>query len=331
MLNWDEVIGHQQTVDMLKTMLTTGNIPHALLFAGPAGVGKSLTAQVLAAGILCGSDRGRPCGQCQSCQLFSRGAHPDFVLVRPDGANIKIDQIRLLQHFAALSPACGQGRVSLIEDAELMTVQAANSLLKLLEEPPAGFVFVLVAGASKPLLPTILSRCRRVPFYPLPTAVLEQALIRQGYAPENAAVAARLSGGRMGKAHHLLADEGLAPRALAIDLLNCLRNRNRMAVWEQTARLESIETKELIIVLEFALYLIRDVLLIAGSYEEQLLYNRDLMPQLTGWAEIWPEAWSMAALAAVRETIRAVGSNANTRLALEELFIKLKDLSNEGD
>lgn len=104
MLNWDEIIGHQQVVAMVKAMLSSGNLPHALLFTGPLGVGKSLIAQILAAGILCGSDYDKPCGHCQSCMQFNRGAHPDFILVRPDGANIKIDQIRSAAKILRLYP-----------------------------------------------------------------------------------------------------------------------------------------------------------------------------------------------------------------------------------
>ncbi len=330
-MNWDEVIGHQDAVAVLKAMLSTGNIPHALLLTGPAGIGKSLAARLVAAGILCSASGDKPCGHCPSCLLHSRGAHPDFTHVAPEGATIKIDQIRALQHFAALAPAASSGRVCLIEDAELMTVQAANSLLKLLEEPPSGFVFILVAGTAKPLLPTILSRCRKTQFYPLPATLLEKALVEKGYPPEAAAVAARLSGGRMGKALGLLAPDGLVLRDMAVSLLNSFENQDMTAVWEQTAKLDSLESKAIVTVLEFFLYLLRDVMLVAGGYKELLIYNIDLRTQLAGWASAWPEKRCMAALTAVKHTIRAIGSNANTRLALEELLIKLKDSPEKGE
>lgn len=331
LMNWDDVIGHQDAVRVLKAMITSGSIPHALLLTGPSGIGKGLIASIMAAGILCSASDAKPCGHCASCLMYSRGAHPDFTLVSPEGAAIKIHQIRELQHFAALAPAVSSGRVCLIEDAELMTVQAANSLLKLLEEPPSGFVFILVAGMAKPLLPTILSRCRKTQFHPLPVSLLEQALVRQGYSLEMAQVAARLSGGRMGKALSLLGPDGLAFRDMAAGLLISLESRDMMAVWEQTAKLDSLETTAIITVLEFFLYLLRDVMLMAGGYSEQLLYNIDMKPQLAQWASAWPEERSIAAMSAVKNTIRVIGSNANTRLALEELLIKLKDLPEKGE
>lgn len=330
-MQWNNVIGQPNAVSLCKAMLSSGKLPHALLFTGPAGIGKSLTAKLLAGGILCTDNHGKPCGQCQSCLLYDRSAHPDFTLIRPDGATIKIDQIRAVQHFASLAPSISPGRVCLIEDAELMTVQAANSLLKLLEEPPPGFVFILVAGTLKPLLPTILSRCRQIRFYPLPVGELEQALGNRGFNPEAATVAARLSGGRMGKALTLMEPQGLAAREMAVQLFDSLQNRDMTAIWDQAAKLDSLETKELLNMLDFFLYLLRDVLLVAGGYSEQLIYNIDLGQQLARWASEWPEGRGLAAINTVKDTIRAIGGNANTRLAIEELLIKLRDISGKGD
>lgn len=328
---WDNIIGQPNAVNLCRAMLSNGKLPHALLFTGPAGIGKSLTAQILAGGVLCTESHSKPCGHCQSCLQYERQAHPDFTLIRPEGAAIKIDQIRAVQRFAALAPSVSSGRVCLIEDAELMTVQAANSLLKLLEEPPPGFVFILVAGTLKPMLPTVLSRCRQIRFYPLPVTELEQALVNKGFSPEMAAVAARLSGGRMGKALNLLEPEGLAIRDTAVQLFDSLQNRDMAAVWEQATKLDSLETKELVNVLDFFLYLFRDVLLLSGGYSELLVYNTDLRQQLVSWASEWPESRSLAAMTAVKNTIRAIGSNANTRLAIEELLINLRDMPEKGD
>lgn len=329
-MNWDEVVGQQGAVDIVKAMLATGRIPHALLFSGPSGIGKALTAKLAAAGILCSAGGDKPCGCCQSCLLFSRGAHPDFIQVVPDGATIKIDQIRMLKSFAALTPSVGEARVCLIEDAEVMTVQAANSILKLLEEPPNGLVFILTAGTGKPLLPTILSRCRKVSFCLLPAAALEQALVRKGYAADTAAVVAHLSGGRMGKAIALLAPDGLEFRDMALALLRDIQQQDMAAVWSQSSKLSSLAAKDLINVLEFFSYLLRDLLVVAGRYGEQLLYNIDLAQELADLVADWPESRSMAAVTAVKNTMRAIDGNANSRLALEDLLINLKDWQEKG-
>ncbi|QDR83262.1 holB: DNA polymerase III, delta' subunit [Sporomusa termitida] len=314
-------------MSIIRAMLLADKVPHALLFTGPAGVGKSLAATLLAAGILCGGTGAKPCGVCQACLVFNRSAHPDFVLVRPDGRAIKIDQIRRLQHFAALTPAMGLRRVCLIEEAELMTVQAANSLLKLLEEPPPGFVFILVAGIAQPLLPTILSRCQKIQFQPLASSLLAQTLIARGYVPAAAKVAARLSGGRMGAALELLAPEGLMNRNKAIELLDSLREKRLAAVWERALTLDSLDTKEVVGILEFLVYLLRDIVLVAGRHSEHLIYNTDCMAQLKDWAGHWPEKQNILAIRAVKDTIRAIHGNANTRLAIEALLLHLQDLT----
>lgn len=316
---------------IIRAMLLADTVPHALLFTGPAGIGKSLAGNLLAAGILCGGTGAKPCGVCQACRLFGRSAHPDFALVRPDGRAIKIDQIRTLQHFAAFTPALGLRRVCLIEDAELMTVQAANSLLKLLEEPPAGFVFILVAGIAQPLLPTILSRCQKLSFQPLAAGLLAQALAAKGYVPEAANVAARLSGGRMGTALELLAPGGLINRDKAMALLDSLQDKGLAAVWDQALALDSLDTKDVVGILEFLVCLLRDIVLVAGRHSEHLLYNSDCIPQLTGWAEAWPEKQNLLAISAVKDTLRAIRGNANTRLAIEALLLNLKDLAEKGD
>ncbi|WP_425059633.1 hypothetical protein SCACP_02250 [Sporomusa carbonis] len=330
-MNWDELIGHKDVVKILQAMLASGKVPHALLFIGAAGIGKSLVARLLAAGLLCGNSSAKPCGHCQACLMYSHGAHPDFTLVCPDGASIKIDQIRALKQFAALAPSVSSGRVCIIEDAEFMTVQAANSLLKLLEEPPPGFVFILVAGTAQPLLPTILSRCRKIQFQPLPPTILAEALVSKGYAAESAVVAAKLSGGRMGKALGLLAPDGLAARDMAAGMIEGLSGQDTVNIWNMASQLDGLETKEILTVLGFLLYLFRDMVLLAGKHNEQLLYNIDLAPKLVAHTAKWPEGQSLAALGAVKDTIRAISGNANSRLALEALLIHLKDLAGKGD
>lgn len=329
-MHWDEIAGHADQIRVLRAMLETGRIPHALLFVGPAGIGKALAAGLFAAGALCANEE-KPCGHCPACTMYHRNAHPDFTLVRPDGRAIKIDQIRALQHFAALMPAVGTRRVCIIEDAESMTVQAANSLLKLLEEPPHGFVFILVAGTAQPLLPTILSRCRSIQFQPLPAGILAQALVAKGYAPETARVAARLSGGRMGPAQGLGAPDGLVARSRAIELLDSISGSEWTAVWDKALKLDALETKAVVEILEFLLYIFRDIVLVAGRHSDELLYNIDLASELAGWAGSWSQDQGVAAISLVKKSVRAIGGNANTRLTLEALLINLKDLMEKGD
>ncbi|HWR39517.1 MAG TPA: DNA polymerase III subunit delta' [Patescibacteria group bacterium] len=333
-LGWMNIVGHGTMIEALQGMVARGNVPHALLFVGPAGIGKQVAAQVTAAALLCVGDTVRPCGTCPSCRLNQRQVHPDLLRIGPDGAAIKIDQIRGLQHEAALAPVMGERRVCIINDAELMTTQAANSLLKLLEEPPPGFLFILVAQDSRPLLPTILSRCCRLRFSVLPGDLLIRTLREQGQEESAAAVAARLSGGRLGKALEILQPDGLMSRNQAMEWLVQISNEQGPLENKDTVNVEQLSSREAVPLLQRLLVLLRDLLLLCGKHDQQLIFNLDLVPRLTALMPRWTEPGLLAAMERVRATQRAVNGNANVRLSLEALWIRLDELvkrREEGD
>lgn len=328
-MRWDDIAGHGDKITMLRNMLAAGRVPHALLFAGPPGVGKMLTARTLAAALLCGGGRDEPCGGCPSCRLIGQGAHPDLVILAADGTSLKIDQIRALQHEAALAPYNGNGRVFLIEEAERLTAQAANSLLKILEEPPEGTVFILTAASQHAMLPTIVSRCRIFSFRPLAPDVLERLLQAQGAAPTAAAVAARVSGGRVGEALALLAEGGLARRDEAVALVAALPGGGAALVWTQGMALDKLAPADLAAFLRHLTQVLRDLLVIASGRED-LAFNRDVLGTLRGLAAAWDAIRLDEALQAVREAGRALEGNANTRLTCEAMLIYLLDAAREG-
>ncbi len=315
---------------MLRNMLAAGRVPHALLFAGPPGIGKMLMARTLAAALLCGGGRDEPCGGCQSCRLIAQGAHPDLVELASDGTSLKIDQIRALQHEAALAPYYGNGRVFLVEEAERLTAQAANSLLKILEEPPEGTTFVLAAASQHALLPTIVSRCRVFTFRPLAPDVLARLLEAKNVPGSAAAVAARVAGGRVGEALALLAEGGLARRDEALALVKALLpDGGASLVWTQGAALDKLEPTELAAFFRHLTQVLRDLLVIVSGREE-LALNRDVLAELRGAAAIWDAVRLDEALQAVRGAERALGGNANTRLTCEAMLIYLLDAAREG-
>jgi DNA polymerase-3 subunit delta' len=326
---WEVIAGHDGQVAMLRTMLTAGRVPHALLFTGPAGIGKMLAARALAAALLCGGGRDEACGACQPCRLAEQGAHPDLIVLTADGASLKIDQIRALQHEAALAPYYGVARVFIVEDADRLTTQAANSLLKILEEPPAGTVFILTAVSQYALLPTIVSRCRVFAFRPLAPDVLANLLKGRGATAAAAEVAARLSGGRVAEALALLAEGGLARRDEAVALVAALPKGGAALVWTQGTALDKLEAAELAAFLRHLSQVLRDLLVIVSGREE-LVLNRDMAATLRGLAAAWDAPRLDEALRAVREAVRAMEGNANTRLTCEAMLIHLLDAAREG-
>ncbi|MBC8014791.1 MAG: DNA polymerase III subunit delta' [Sporomusaceae bacterium] len=328
-MKWTDIVGHVENIKTLRYMESSKHMPHAVLLSGPSGIGKFMVASVLGAALLCISSDSRPCGSCSSCLQMQYGTHPDYLLVRPDGTAIKIEQIRKLQHEAALAPYFSSRRVCIIDSAELMTVQAANSLLKVLEEPAGEIVFILVSGNKQMLLATILSRCMAIGFQPLTDNLLAQALADRNFSPEQAEVAARLSRGRMGTALSMLEPDGFAVRNQAAKVLESLVEGSMTVVWDTAAALEKMERKDLLQVVGHFSYLLRDMLMLVTGQGLQLLFNIDLAEKLRGQAGRWSEQRLVKALQAVETARRALHGNANARLTSEALLIKIYDLVRE--
>ena len=221
-MRFSDVQHQDRALSIVRRALASGRMHHAYLFEGPEGVGKELSARALAAGLLCEAPDRVPeadaCGECRACRLFAVGNHPDYHLIdralhkrHPDktirsgkGLFLVVDVVR---HFliepASNSPSLGRRRVFLIRDAERMNEGAQNALLKTLEEPLGDACLILVTSSAERLLPTIRSRCQRVPFDLLPPDYVEEQL--QALAevePATARTLAALAQGRLGAALH---------------------------------------------------------------------------------------------------------------------------------
>lgn len=202
-LCYSDLLGQEKAKKMVRRGLAAGRMPHAYVFKGPAGIGKKLFAKGLAAALNCeGGALGRACGTCRSCRKFYSGNHPDFLVVRPDKGAIKIDQVREMCRALSYPPYESALRVVLLADVHMMRPEAANSLLKTLEEPPPGNLLILTAESSRDILPTISSRCQVVPFFALSEEQTVTILRRQeiDLDQQTALLLARLAEGSPGRA-----------------------------------------------------------------------------------------------------------------------------------
>lgn len=194
-MSFHELLGQEDAKRLLQNALRKDAVSHAYLFTGPAGSGQVKMALTFAQAIFCTASKDDACGECLECRKVEHGNHPDLTLLRPDGSSIKIDQIRELQRVFSYRSEGINPKVYIIEGADKMTVQAANSLLKFLEEPPAPAVGILISDNSSSLLPTIQSRTQRIPFSPLHPDIMLQALSGEGVPVPLARCAVSLTAG----------------------------------------------------------------------------------------------------------------------------------------
>lgn len=211
---FSQIIGQEKAIRFLKRVMTGEKIPHAYLFAGIQGVGKTTTAMALAQAINCSEPaNGVGCGDCPSCRQIISGTFPDLAFINPDGQYIKIDQIRHLNRSISFKPAFGRYRVCIIGQAETMTDEAANAFLKILEEPPPENIFILNVSEPLDLLPTVVSRCQKISFCPIPIRLIADWLLDRGnVGEEKALVLARISEGSLGRAIEMYEDDFLEKR-----------------------------------------------------------------------------------------------------------------------
>lgn len=306
-MSFAAIKGQKRASEMLKAAFTSGRLSHAYLFYGPAGVGKRKMAQAFTQLLNCETPLdGQPCRSCKACRKVLTGNHPDVTEVRPDGASLKIAQIRELQDRAHLMCYEGNYKVIMIDDAHLMTAEAANSLLKILEEPPGQTVFILLTSDTKSLPDTILSRCQGIPFQPLDDTVISEILQEMGVT---ASFPLALAHGSVGKALELA--ERIDNQRLQKELDNLLADLQDGSYRDLLAWAERMdENRELQEVM---------LSLLASHYRDRLIRQMELINFNK----------TRLAFEALSQAEYHLKYNANIRLSLEVLLLRLRSIERE--
>ena len=344
---WDNVLGHTQVKSFLASYLHKQERPHALLFCGAEGLGKRKLAMEFARSLLC-FRHGEKDG-CESCRLMNLEAgnlgHPDFLYIHREEdpkthrlRDLSIDQMRELVGKSAYAPVMSSTKVCIIEDVDRMGEPAANSFLKLLEEPPKGWVFILLATSADKLLTTILSRVVQLRFSSIEFSLVEQVL-RDYKQPdekgevslipaEQIPVLARISEGSIGLAVQYYSLNALSYREQAYSFLEALPLQAPISYLTGRPWVDKYERTEALMFVQLLQLLLRDIL-VCSLHLDIELYNCDLQAELKELSNAWKPKNIKKCLVVVNETYLALNANVSVKVAMEAMAIKIDNLSKE--
>ncbi len=316
----EEFLGNGRIVEILRRAVAKNRLPHAILFAGPRGVGKRTLARLLAQLLNCTGEGVRPCGSCPPCRKIRSNSHPDVHEIAPDGSFIRNNQIRELISQVAYQPFEGRYQVAIIDNADQMRAEGANSLLKTLEEPPGRAVLILVTANPYALLGTILSRCRILTFAAVSQKQITDYLVKDlKRTPDEARMAAALSNGSIGAAISLDVAEYPATRDRALRFVRTMLLRGSFAAASGQAA-DLAKDKE-----GFQLGLDTVGLILQDVYYAQSAPGRmehtEARQELHEMARRVPHQTVTAAIRAVGKLRAALLHNVNRQIALEALFL----------
>jgi DNA polymerase III subunit delta' len=336
-----QTAGQDRIINFLKDSIARKSLAHAYLFVGPPSVGKTTLAIDLARALNCPAGDA-PCATCRTCQRIAEGKFADVVMINKNtgrdardkrkSTEISIDTIRdFLQKSANLPPYEGRFKTYIIDNADMMSVEAANCLLKTLEEPPPHVVIILLTSEEKLLLPTVVSRCQKFELKPMAVAETEATLSRlEGIAQDQVKLLARLSKGCLGWALSAAGDGSLLKgRDQRLDEFSALITRNwdeRLSYIQQLpSDRSSIEE-----LLKLWLSYCRDVLLIKYNCGDAVS-NLDRANDLKSWANMLTVTEIKEFIDNLNEALTFLSYNANTHLLFETLMLEMPKKEKRGD
>jgi len=327
-----QIVGQNRILSLFQRSLEAGSLAHAYLLIGPPHVGKMTLALDLAQALNCEAVE-YPCGECASCQRIAAANHADVQVIGLDqnvnSAEAKListDQIEQMQRSASLPPFEGKHKVFIIDGAELLSIEAANRLLKTLEEPVGKVVFILLTTNDSLLPATVVSRCQRLELSPLPVAEVESVLNSRDIEPQRAKLLARIAHGCLGWALSAAADNSLLrQRDEEIDKLIGIINADYEERFAYVAGMAAQFTQNrsgVHNILDLWLDYWRDLLLVKVGCSD-IITNIDRLAAIVEMAH----DYSLVQIKAFAESLRTAGEqlrqNANPRLALEVLMLDM--------
>lgn len=329
MAGFKEILGHEQIIEYLQNVVKSDKISHAYLISGPALSGKRMLAEAFAQAIQCeNAAGGEPCMDCHSCRQAAGKNHPDIIYVKHEKPNtIAVNEIRAqVNNDIGIRPYSGRYKVYIIDEAEKMNAQAQNALLKTIEEPPAYAVVILLTTNDQSILPTILSRCVRLPVRAVSDEKIKNYLMRSCQIPDyQAKVCVAFAQGNVGKAIQLASSEHF--HELRDSALQLLKRVKEISLYEMMAAVRQIREYKLEINDYFDLMMVwyRDVLLFKATNDVNSLIFQEEVYDIKRQAEKSSYNGIETIIKALQKAKIRLDANVNFDLVIELLLLTIKE------
>ena len=324
-MDFNQVIGHEKVIDTLRRSIRKKTVSHSYIFEGEEGLGKKKIAYIFAKTLLCKEQKDEPCNKCTSCMKFDGANHPDLLVIEPEKGQIKKGEVEALIKNIASAPFESLRKIFIINDSHLMNPEAKNALLKTLEEPPEYINIILITSSKHNLLPTILSRCQVIKFYPVEAKKISNLLeIVYGKSNDQARFISNFSKGSVGKSIELATSDNFFQKREEI-----IRLIDSLLKGDKTKAISSIgffnDNKENIDeILDIFLFWFRDLIIYKELGETTLIVNKDKLEYLSRQSFIDFNKINDI-IERVQQTKENIIRNINFQLSIETMLLNIQE------
>ncbi|MBU5437058.1 DNA polymerase III subunit delta' [Tissierella sp. MSJ-40] len=325
-MDFNQIIGHENVIQNLKKSIEKGKVSHSYLFEGEESLGKKMVGLAFAKTLLCKEDGWEPCNKCSSCIKFDTGNHPDFQLIEPEKDSIKKEKMELLVKSITTAPFESKRKVFIIDDSHKITMEGQNAILKTLEEPPEFMNIILITSSSNKLLPTILSRCQGIKFYPVENSKIINLLVNKyDKIEEESKFIADFTKGSVGKSIELsISKDFFNRREEVIRIVDSILKGDKLRAL--TAIDFFMENKENVDeILDMLLYWFRDLIIYKEIGETDLIINKDKILVLSNQSFIDLNKINDI-IEKIQETKVNIQRNVNFQLSLEAMLLNIQEV-----
>lgn len=328
MPGFHDILGHEMIKEHFQKAIQNDKVSHAYILAGEQGMGRKTLAKAFAMTLLCERSNQEPCMECHSCKQILSGNHPDVLWVTHEKPNsIGVDDIRTqINDTISLRPYSSAYKIYMVDEAEKMTVQAQNALLKTIEEPPSYAVIILMTTNEEIFLPTILSRCIKLNLKPLKDHVVSAYLTESLGVPESQAdIYAAFARGNLGKAIHLSSSEEF--KLLYQEVLGLLKNIKEMDISSLLNYIKRLQEEHLDLYdcLDFMQLWYRDILMFKVTKDMNLLIFKEEYSAVSSQCRVSSYEGLETILTAIDKAKARLNANVNTELAMELMLLTMKE------